>query len=183
MCPIIRMEKKHIVSPFTLAINVSAKQFHQEDFVKTIKSALANFDVEPHQLKLELTESILLEDIEKTITKMLELSTLGIQFSLDDFGTGYSSLQYLKRLPLHQLKIDKSFVDGLVEDNFDREIVRTIIVMAHSLGLNVIAEGVESDSQLSCLAKEGCLHYQGYLFGKPESIIDFESRLELSVHA
>ncbi|MEZ9369331.1 putative bifunctional diguanylate cyclase/phosphodiesterase [Shewanella sp. 10N.286.51.B2] len=160
----------------TLAINVSARQFLQDNFVATIKSALTYHKVRPELLKLELTESILLNDIDKTIVKMNQIAALGIQFSLDDFGTGYSSLQYLKKLPLFQLKIDKSFVDGLVEDKCDQEIVRTIIAMAHNLGLTVIAEGVEDESQRQILSKEGCSHYQGYLCGKPETIDKFEAR-------
>lgn len=158
----------------TLAINVSVKQFHQDNFVATIKTTLAHYEIKPRLLKIELTESMLLEDIEGTIIKMHELSRLGIQFSLDDFGTGYSSLQYLKQLPLHQLKIDKSFVDALEGDGRDQKIVRTIIAMAHSLGLSVIAEGVENEKQLAILFTEGCRHYQGYLFGKPEAITEFE---------
>ena len=163
-----------LTESLTLAINVSAKQFHQSNFVDTIEVALGLYEVQPKLLKIELTESMLLKDINETIAKMQELSQLGIQFSLDDFGTGYSSLQYLKQLPLHQLKIDKSFVDGLGEDGRDQEIVRTIIAMSHSLGLSVIAEGVETEKQLLALSIEGCKHYQGYLFGKPIKIADFE---------
>ena len=170
-----RWQENSSTRSLTLAINVSVKQFHQHDFVETIKSALSRYKVRPELLKLELTETILLEDISGTIVKMQQLSKLGIQFSLDDFGTGYSSLQYLKQLPLHQLKIDKSFVDGLGKDGCDQEIVRTIISMAHNLGLSVIAEGVEDEKQLAALADEGCRHYQGYLFGKPEKITEFES--------
>lgn len=161
----------------SLSINVSVKQFHQEDFVETVQTALAFYKVQAQQLKLELTESMLLNDIDGTIAKMLELSKLGIQFSLDDFGTGYSSLQYLKKLPLYQLKIDKSFIDGLANNSYDQEIVRTIIAMSHSLGLSVIAEGVENEQQLLCLLDEGCLHYQGYFFGKPEKITAYETRI------
>ncbi len=160
----------------TLAINVSARQFHQDNFVATIKSTLTRHKVRPELLKLELTESILLNDIDKTIVKMNQIAALGIKFSLDDFGTGYSSLQYLKKLPLFQLKIDKSFVDGLAEGKCDQEIVRTIISMAHNLGLSVIAEGVEDESQRQILSNEGCSHYQGHLCGKPETIGKFEVR-------
>jgi len=150
-----------------LAVNVSARQFLQENFVAEVQVVIRHHAIEPSRLKLELTESMLLDNIEDTIATMNELKTLGVQFSLDDFGTGYSSLQYLKRLPLDQLKIDQSFVRDLVTDSSDRAIVRTIIAMAHSLNLTVIAEGVETEEQRQLLRDNGCTHYQGYLFGKP----------------
>jgi EAL domain-containing protein (putative c-di-GMP-specific phosphodiesterase class I) len=161
----------------TLAVNVSAKQIHQSDFVSKVIMTIGKYNINPARLKLELTESLLQNDIEATIAKMRALSDIGIQFSLDDFGTGYSSLQYLKKLPLYQLKIDKSFVDTLVANQNDQAIVRTIIAMAHSLGLNVIAEGVETKEQQQRLLAEGCTHYQGYLFGKPMPIDEFEELL------
>lgn len=161
----------------TLSINISVKQFHQAGFISQIMMAIQQHAINPALLKLELTESLLLDDIEDTIANMNTLAKIGIQFSLDDFGTGYSSLQYLKRLPLHQLKIDKSFVDDIVSSNSDQAIVRTIIAMAHSLGLNVIAEGVETKEQWQCLLTAGCSHYQGYLFGKPVPIDEFEAIL------
>jgi len=164
----------------TLSVNVSAKQFRQAGFTSQIIMAVQQYAINPARLKLELTESLLLDNIEETITKMNTLADIGIQFSLDDFGTGYSSLQYLKRLPLYQLKIDKSFVDDIVSGSNDQAIVRTIIAMAHSLGLNVIAEGVETKEQQHCLLTEGCTHYQGYLFSKPVPIDGFEALLEQS---
>ena len=165
----------------TLSVNVSAKQFHQINFIAQVTKAIQQHNINPARLKLELTESLLLKDIEDTITKMKALAELGIQFSLDDFGTGYSSLQYLKRLPLYQLKIDKSFVDDLVIDSNDQAIVRTIIAMAHSLRLSVIAEGVETkqQQQQQQLLAEGCTHYQGYLYGKPVPIGEFEALLSM----
>jgi len=162
----------------TLSVNVSAKQFRQKSFTSQLMITLQQYAINPARLKLELTESLLLADIEDTIDKMKILAELGIQFSLDDFGTGYSSLQYLKRLPLYQLKIDKSFVDDLVSDSNDQAIVRTIIAMAHNLGLNVIAEGVETKEQQQCLLTEGCTHYQGYLFSKPVPLNEFEALLK-----
>jgi EAL domain-containing protein (putative c-di-GMP-specific phosphodiesterase class I) len=129
-------------------------------------------------LKLEPTESVLLENLEATIATMSQLKAIGVRFALDDFGTGFSSLQYLKKLPLNQLKIDQSFVKELVSDNNDQAIVRTIIAMAQSLNLEVIAEGVETEEQQLILQLNGCNHYQGYLFGKPVPIDEFEMSLE-----
>jgi EAL domain-containing protein (putative c-di-GMP-specific phosphodiesterase class I) len=163
----------------TISVNVSAKQFRQADFIKNVKAALALYEISPKLLKLELTESLLLENIEETIIIMNELKELGIMFSLDDFGTGYSSLQYLKRLPLFQLKIDQSFVRDIAVDNNDQAIIRTIIAMAHMLDLSVIAEGVETLEQQQMLLSNGCTHYQGYLFGKPMPIDQFESSLQI----
>ena len=150
-----------------LSINVSARQFHQADFGAQVRNTLAEHGIAPASLKLELTESLLLDNIEQTIISMQALTQLGVRFSLDDFGTGYSSLQYLKRLPLDQLKIDQSFVRELVHGKSDQAIVLTIISMARSLGLDVIAEGVETEAQRALLEQLGCLHYQGYLFGRP----------------
>ena len=160
---------------FVLSINVSAKQLHQADFVEMIQAAVQQYEIKPTLLKLELTESMLLENIENSIATMSALSEIGVLISLDDFGTGYSSLQYLKRLPIDQLKIDQSFVRDLVSDSSDRVIVRTIIVMAHSLNMNVIAEGVETEDQRQLLMNKGCLHFQGFLFGKPMPIEQFEA--------
>jgi len=163
-----------------LAVNVSARQFHQSDFVAQVHDAVQRHAINPMRLKLELTEGMLLADVEDTIATMNILSEIGIQFSMDDFGTGYSSLQYLKRLPLDQLKIDQSFIRNIVTDNSDKAIVRTIIVMAQSLGIAVIAEGVETEENRQFLLDNGCVHYQGYLFGKPVPIEQFEASLKES---
>jgi len=136
------------------------------------------YAINPKLLKLELTESLLLDDVEGTIATMNALRETGIMFSLDDFGTGYSSLQYLKRLPLDQLKIDQSFIRDLAVDNSDKTIVRTIIAMAQNLNLDVIAEGVETEDQRQFILDSGCIHYQGYLFGKPVPIEQFEALLK-----
>lgn len=151
----------------TLSVNISARQFHQDNFVDQVETAVLEYGINPTLLKLELTESILLENIENTIIHMNTLRKLGISFSLDDFGTGYSSLQYLKRLPLNQLKIDQSFVRDIATDSSDRAIVRTVIAMAQSLNLDVIAEGVETKDQRQLLLNEGCQQFQGYLFSTP----------------
>lgn len=161
-----------------LSVNVSAKQFRQENFVDQVQAAVNYHKINPIHLKLELTESMLLDDVDGTIATMNALKEIGVQFSLDDFGTGYSSLQYLKRLPLNQLKIDQSFVHDIVIDNNDRAIVRTIIVMAKSLNLGVIAEGVETNEQRQLLIEIGCTHFQGYLFGKPAPIDQFQELLK-----
>lgn len=161
----------------SLAVNVSAKQFLQPDFVKQVKSCVSRHDIDNTKLKLELTESMLVDNIEYIISTMNALGEMGIQFSLDDFGTGYSSLQYLKILPLNQLKIDQSFVRDLATDSSDKAIVLTIITMAESLGLNVIAEGVETEEQLTFLGEHGCKNYQGYYFSKPVPIEDFNRLL------
>lgn len=162
-----------------LSINVSAKQFHQTDFIKQVKLAIQNHAINPAMLKLELTESMLLDNVEDTIKTMSILKEIGIQFSLDDFGTGYSSLQYLKQLPLSQLKIDKSFVDGIAVDSSDQAIVRTTIVMAQTLNLEVIAEGVETREQREALINSGCMYFQGFLFGRPVPIEQFETQIKV----
>jgi diguanylate cyclase (GGDEF)-like protein/PAS domain S-box-containing protein len=167
-----------LASNLVLAVNVSAKQFRQANFVAQVQAALQRHAVNPMLLKLELTEGMLLENIEDTIATMNALNEIGIQFSLDDFGTGYSSLQYLKRLPLDQLKIDQSFVRDIVTDISDIAIVRTIVAMARSMDIAVIAEGVETEEQLQLLINNGCTHYQGYLFGKPVPIEQFEAQLK-----
>ena len=152
---------------WTLAVNVSAQEFRQPDFVEQVLAALRDAAANPRLLKLELTESLLLHDVEDSILKMQALRTLGVGFSLDDFGTGYSSLSYLKRLPLDQLKIDQSFVRDVLTDPNDAAIACTIITLAHSLALDVVAEGVETEGQRAFLLRNGCQRFQGYLFGRP----------------
>ncbi|MEI8363593.1 MAG: EAL domain-containing protein [Betaproteobacteria bacterium] len=171
-------QQDKLTCELTLSINVSAKEFRQADFVAQVQAAVTQHSINPMLLKLELTESILLEDIEGTIATMSALKEVGIRFSLDDFGTGYSSLQYLKRLPLYQLKIDQSFVQDIAVDTSDQAIVSTIIAMAHTLNLNVIAEGVETKEQQGLLFSSGCTHYQGYLFGRPTPIEQFQAALK-----
>ncbi len=162
----------------TIAVNVSAKQFRQPDFVFQMQRVLQESGAKPSHLKLELTESTVLENVEDTIAKMRELKLLGVSFSMDDFGTGYSSLQYLKRLPLDQIKIDRSFVRDITTDPNDAAIVQTIIAMSEALGLNVMAEGVETDEQHEFLDRHGCHAFQGYLFSKPVPLDEFERLLK-----
>ena len=151
----------------TLAVNVSARQFRHPGFVDQVQAALARQGTDPYRLKLELTESLLLEDVGDTIAKMTALKARGVGFALDDFGTGYSSLSYLKRLPLDQLKIDQSFVRDILTDPNDAVIAHAIVALGQSLGLAVIAEGVETEGQRAFLLRQGCRAFQGYLFGRP----------------
>ena len=157
-----------------LAVNVSARQFRQKQFVNQVETIISRFAIDPALLKLELTESVVLDDVEDTIAKMRDLKKMGVLFSMDDFGTGYSSLSYLKRLPFDQIKIDQSFVRDLVLDRSDRVLVKTIIEMARNFDVEVIAEGVETNDQLIILQDMGCNAYQGYLFGEPVAVDEFE---------
>jgi diguanylate cyclase (GGDEF)-like protein len=173
-------QKQPSTRDLVLAVNVSARQFSQTNFVEKVRLALQSFDVSPTLLKLELTEGMLLNNIDQAIDTMNELCKIGVRFSLDDFGTGYSSLQYLKKLPLDQIKIDQSFVRDIVDGALDKSIVCTIIAMASAMGLNVIAEGVETEKQQEILLSEGCSNFQGYFFGKPVPIDKFEAALLLN---
>ncbi len=159
-----QQERGNLVS---MAVNISPRQFRHVDFVEQVRAVVAATGVDTAGLKLEITESMMLEDVDDTVAIMAQLKELGVGFSIDDFGTGYSSLSYLKRLPLNQLKIDQSFVRDVVDDLNDAVIVRAIIAMADSLGFTTIAEGVETEAQRLFLAREGCHFYQGYLFGRP----------------
>lgn len=150
-----------------IAVNVSARQFHQEDFVEQVLHALRRSGANAKQLKLELTESMFLDDVDDVIAKMTILKAHGVSFALDDFGTGYSSLSYLQRLPLDQLKIDKSFVRDMLSSKNSATIVSAIVRLAHSLEMDVVAEGVETEQQKQFLAACGCRHYQGFLISRP----------------
>ncbi|HEY0563005.1 MAG TPA: EAL domain-containing protein [Methylophilus sp.] len=172
-----KWQQQHHTQHLILAVNMSAKQLLQPGFVEQVASSIKRHQINPYQLKIELTESILIHNIEDIIIKMKALSQLGVHFSLDDFGTGYSSLQYLKKLPLDQLKIDQSFVRDITTNSSDRAIVRTIITMAASLDMHVIAEGVETAEQRDYLLDNGCNHFQGYLYNKPVPIEEFEAYL------
>jgi EAL domain-containing protein (putative c-di-GMP-specific phosphodiesterase class I) len=158
-----------------MAVNVSARQFKQPDFVDSVLATLARTRANPKLLKLELTESMLVDDVEAVITRMGTLRAHGVAFSLDDFGTGYSSLAYLKRLPLDQLKIDQGFVRNIVTDPNDAAIAKMVVVLAESMGLSVIAEGVELQAQADFLAHQGCHAYQGYWFSRPLPLAALEA--------
>lgn len=166
----------------TVSVNISAGQLRQPDFVETVLGTLNATGANPHNLELELTESMLVENIEDIIAKMTVLNARGLRFSLDDFGTGYSSLSYLKRLPLDKLKIDRSFVLDMLDDSSGGAIAQAIISLSRTMGLSVIAEGVETEEQRAFLASLGCHSYQGYLFSRPLPIFEFEARLQKSNH-
>ncbi|WP_296231361.1 PAS domain S-box protein [uncultured Pseudomonas sp.] len=152
---------------FSLCVNISPRQFRQHDFVERVANCLRDSQLPNAMLKLEITEGIVIQNIDDTVGKMLRLKKHGVSFAMDDFGTGYSSLTYLKRLPVDMLKIDQSFVRDATNDPNDAEIIRAIVAMARSLGLALIAEGVEQQDQLDFLQAQGCHLYQGYLFSKP----------------
>ncbi|RTL53492.1 MAG: EAL domain-containing protein [Rhodocyclaceae bacterium] len=175
-------------SPLTtrlqLAVNVSPRQFRQADFASQVQQILERYHVQPAQLKLELTESLVLDDVDDAIRKMETLRALGVSFALDDFGTGYSSLSYLRRLPIDQLKIDRSFVRDIANGEDDSDaIILAIISMSHSLKLQVVAEGVETAEQRAFLAGNGCDLFQGFLFGRPMPQEDFEDLLAKPIAA
>jgi EAL domain-containing protein (putative c-di-GMP-specific phosphodiesterase class I) len=161
----------------TLAVNVSALQLAQDDFVAKVQAGVAQAGIDPSRLKLELTESMLAHDLEDIIAKMTALKAHGIGFSLDDFGTGFSSLSYLRRLPLDQLKIDQSFVAGMLDSPKEAAIVQALISLGTSLGIELIAEGVETEAQRRFLQERGCKVYQGYLFSRPVPAAGFEALL------
>ncbi len=163
------------LSSLTLAVNVSAQQFRKPDFVDQVRDVLMRTGANPERLKLELTESLLVQEIDSVIVKMNALKAMGIRFALDDFGTGYSSLYYLKHLPLDQLKIDRSFIRDILDDQNDAAIAGAIIALAKNMGLNVIAEGVEIEPQLDFLSGLECRAYQGYYFSRPLPATHFET--------
>lgn len=167
-----------VLRDLVLAVNVSAQQFEQAGFVQRVLGLLAHHQVDPARLKIELTESALAQDLPSVVAKMKALRSRGVQLSLDDFGTGYSSLNVLRHLPLDQVKIDRSFVRHLGRTPRDEAVVRTIIALGHSLGMEVIAEGVETLGQQQVLRRLGCRHYQGYMYARPLPAPDLERALE-----
>lgn len=163
---------------FSLCVNISPRQFRQPGFVERVESSLRTSQLGNSMLTLEITEGIVIHNVDDTVSKMQQLKKLGLSFAMDDFGTGYSSLTYLKRLPVDVLKIDQSFVRDATDDPNDAEIIRAIVAMAVSLGLEVIAEGVEHEDQLALIVQQGCHLYQGYLYSKPLPLPDFRALLE-----
>jgi len=166
-------EQEQIASLPYISVNVSPRQFHQSDFIKRLQYILNETKADPGKLCLELTEGIVIENMDDTIEKMLDIKKLGVHFSIDDFGTGYSSLAYLKRLPLNTLKIDQSFVRDVTTNTNDAVIVEAILSMAKHLGFKTIAEGIETKDQVDFLNKSGCHAYQGYYFSKPLPVDEF----------
>jgi EAL domain-containing protein (putative c-di-GMP-specific phosphodiesterase class I) len=152
---------------YSIMVNLSGLHLMDEDFSNDFIVLAKSFDMPLEKLHLEVTEGIFMDDKERAIRTMAILRQAGIKFALDDFGTGYSSLSYLQKLPINYLKIDKSFVAGMLDAQSDMSIVKNIIMLAHTLGLQVIAEGVETESQFSALADMGCDYFQGWLCGRP----------------
>lgn len=167
----------------SLSVNVSAMQFRHKNFIGFVSNCIKNHEVDTGKLKIEITESMLLDDVDEMISKMSLIKETGVSFSLDDFGTGYSSLAYLKKLPLDQLKIDQSFVKDVTIDQNDASIARAIITLAKNLDMTVIAEGVETNEQKNFLSEEGCPLFQGYLFGRPEPVAVFERAVKMNRQA
>jgi EAL domain-containing protein (putative c-di-GMP-specific phosphodiesterase class I) len=172
---IAEWERMPEMAGLNIAVNVSIRQFLDSSFVQLVEKVLRESEADPHMLKLEITESFMMEKANDTVAKMTALKVLGVGFSMDDFGTGYSSLSQLKRLPLDQLKIDQSFVRDVMNGPREASIVRTIITLGRSLNMSVIAEGVETEEQREFLKMNGCHAYQGYLFSRALPSADFEA--------
>ncbi|MDD2775062.1 MAG: EAL domain-containing protein [Gallionella sp.] len=172
-----RWQNDPLMSAISVSVNVSPRQLQDYEFVDKVKSMLLESAINPAYLKLEITESMALHNVEHTILTLQQLKSLGVSLSMDDFGIGHSSLSQLKRLPLDQIKIDQSFVNDLVTDSNDKTIVQTIIAMAKSMDLEVIAEGVETEAQCVILQEMGCVLFQGYLFSQPIPLVEFERLL------
>ena len=152
---------------FKLSINISALQYKKDDFVDSIMAVIDKYGVDPSDIELEITESILIDDFDSVTTKLTRLRNLGVGISLDDFGTGYSSLSYLKKFPIDTLKVDKSFIDTVLDDASTRIITESILNMSHAMGFETVAEGVENERQFSYLVNAGCDIIQGFYLGKP----------------
>ena len=160
-----------------MAVNISARQFQHPEFIGMVAAVLQKTCIDPHYLELEITESVAMHEVEKTIATLNELRAMHVQLSIDDFGTGYSSLSYLKRFPINKLKVDQSFIRNMTTDQNDASISRSIILLGQSLKLKVIAEGVETAAQLAMLQQFGCDEVQGYFFSKPIPANEIESFL------
>jgi len=172
-----RWSRSEATRDLSLSVNISPKQFGQEWFVSEVAEIINRTGANPARLQLEITEGMLLRNVEDAISKMGQLRRLGVSFALDDFGTGYSSLAYLQRLPINILKLDQSFVRDLGIDERSDAIARTVIQMGQSLGLDVLAEGVETEHQRHLLQQRGCAKFQGYLFGRPIPMERFNEEL------
>ncbi len=179
-CELIKKWSSHPkLKDLTLSVNVSASQFLQDDFITQLNEIIINTGIVPSKLKLELTESIFVEDHELLLSKMGLIKKLGVQLSLDDFGTGFSSLSYLKDMPIDELKIDRDFIKDLDKNNNDEAIIKTVIALGKSLGIKLIAEGIETPFQKELLSGFGCDNFQGFLFYKPKPIDEIEKMFSL----
>lgn len=165
--------------PLCISVNISAIDFRQRDFVDNLVAILKQTDMQPHLLELEITESVLMQNVEETVKTLHTIKAMGVRLALDDFGTGYSSLSYLRRFPIDVLKIDQSFVRGLNVNNQDEQLISAIIGMGRSLELTIIAEGVETLDQLSFLQAQLCEEGQGFLFSKAVPAKDFAQLLQV----
>jgi len=163
------------LDPGVLALNLSMRQLRSDDFVEVIQESMQITEFKPEWLEFEVTEGEMMKKADETIIKLEQISSMGIEIAIDDFGTGYSSLAYLKRLPVHKLKIDQSFINGIPEDKDDMAIAKAIIALADSLGLELIAEGVENSAQKEFLLKNGCEHIQGFYYSEPMPAEEIES--------
>jgi EAL domain-containing protein (putative c-di-GMP-specific phosphodiesterase class I) len=180
-CRLIAQEEQ-VGAPLNLSVNISPKHFRQPEFVPWIKHLIATTGVDPSRLTFEITENLFINDIDDVVSKMIELNSLGFHFSIDDFGTGYSSLAYLKRLPIHELKIDKSFINDVPTDADDVALVETILAVAKHMRLKVVAEGVETEEQAAFLNARGQVIHQGYFFCRPEAAGDWIDRWHQHPH-
>ncbi|HEX6177277.1 MAG TPA: GGDEF domain-containing phosphodiesterase, partial [Thermoanaerobaculia bacterium] len=177
-CKQLRSWEKRLEKPLIMAVNLSARQFQHPEIVESIREAIAESGVDPASIEIEITESSAMQNVDHAVFTLRELKAIGVQIAMDDFGTGYSSLNYLKRFPIDLLKLDQTFVREVMTDERDAAIVGAVIVMAHRLGLKVIAEGVETEEQLAYLRREGCDFIQGYLYSRPLPAAQFEEFLE-----
>jgi EAL domain-containing protein (putative c-di-GMP-specific phosphodiesterase class I) len=165
------------LSPMTICVNVSARQFREKNWVGRVADTLREIGLDARHLELELTESLIMQDVEQAVATMKELQILGVQLSIDDFGTGYSSLAALKRFPVGRLKIDKSFIDDIPDDENDKAVAGAVISLGQKMNLRVIAEGVETEAQVAFLRENNCDEMQGYYFSKPLPASEIEKLL------
>ena len=176
-CQQLALWQQHHAERLIVTVNVSALQLNQPAFAEQVMQLLQQFQLQPAQLELEITERVLLDDSDEVAAMLLRLTRLGVQFSLDDFGTGYSSLSYLSRFPLQTLKIDRSFVHAMHDSDRSRDLVRAIVAMGQSLQLQLVAEGVETTEQAAALSELGCQFLQGYYLARPQTAVQISQQL------
>nr|MCU0608303.1 EAL domain-containing protein [Chitinispirillaceae bacterium] len=176
-CTQMKQWQKKFTQNLSIAVNLSNRQFQQQDIVAVVARAISKSGIDPHTLELEITESMGMKNPEASLKTLLELKAMGVQIAIDDFGTGYSSISYLKKFPIDTIKIDRSFINDIITDNNDATIVLAMIALAHSLRLTVIAEGVENREQLDYLLNHGCQRIQGFIYSPPVNASGFEKLL------